>query len=142
MKFQTTKKIFAFIIMMMFFSLTQHAFSQKKSQKTIWACNCLSRDRGCSGLDKKYTKACRSYCIPHDGVKIIDRKNLVNDMAVNDVHHPGSQISFTPIILETDNSSKLFESKKSTLKFPNNSQTQFIQQREWKNTDTININSN
>lgn len=140
MKSQTTKKLFAFIIMMMFFGLTQHAFSQKKSQTTFWFCNCQRRDRGCGGLDKKDTKACRATCDGYCGVKVIDRKNLVNDMAVNDAHHPGSQISFTPIILETDNPSKLFENKK-ILKLKNNSQT-VIKQMEWGSVDAINTISN
>src|SRR5262249_50020651 len=129
MKTQTTEKLFALIIIIMLFGLTEHVSAQKKSQ-TIWSCNCLRRDDGCSGLNKKDTKACRATCSVYCGVKVIDRKILANDMALNDAHHAGSQISFVPIILESDNSSELFENKKNVQKLTNNSETQFTQQME------------
>lgn len=142
MKIQTTKKIFTFI-MMMFFGLTQFAFAQKKSQTQIWSCNCLSRDRGCGGLNKKDTKACRTACIVYCGVKVFDRKKMVNDIALTDPSHSATQSDFTPItILESNNSSKLFESKKSLLTLKDNSQTQFIPQMEWGSADAINSTSN
>jgi len=72
MKLQPTKKLFAFIIMMMFFGLTQFAFAQKKQcnpghacpsgyecingQCSLIFCNCSLRLYGCT------TSACEWYC--------------------------------------------------------------------------------
>ena len=55
MKSQTTKKLFAFIIVMMFLSLTQFAFAQKKC-RTCYDCLCGARGYGCT------TNACKTYC--------------------------------------------------------------------------------
>ncbi|HEX4375151.1 MAG TPA: hypothetical protein VHZ50_17730 [Puia sp.] len=74
------KKIFATIVMIMFFILPQLAFPQKCNPEKpcppgydcvdghckkieIWTCNCLARGYGCKG-----NPACLSYCAPHCGV--------------------------------------------------------------------------
>ena len=146
MKTQTTKKPFAFIIMMMFFSLTQFASGQKKCTSTtpcpagytcvngqcqviISVCHCATRGYGCYG-NPKCLNYCSGYCSFFSGKHVPVNGTDLTVISANPFSQSAT-ISFA-LTQSEKNSTKILDITAGSLKISVDSKMQqFIRQIEW-----------
>ena len=121
---------------MMVDSLTKNSPDKDVAFQHSYFCRCNYRDYGCTGANKK---ACIAYCGPRCGhvgsIQKISLKNTSPDIVF--------QSNFIPITIpkSEDNSTKLFESKRSFIRLPVNSKDQLIYEMEWHALDVNTLNS-
>ena len=145
MKSQTTKKLFAFIIIMMFFSLTQLANAQVHPDLNGggggYFCYCANIKVGCRG-NVNCVVFCTTACKPKT-IKII--RNPLGVTSFTTIYpnavSPSIMNSFVLHQSEEMNSLKLPDNKKNLLKLYDNSETQLIQRMEWDTPDINSLNS-
>src|SRR5258708_5117781 len=129
MKSQTTKRLFAFIIVMLSLSLTQFAFAQKcnpsypcpagyncaggKCKPATYYCQCASRGWGCGG-----DAACVYYCSYYCG-SVLEKPVPINDTSFANIssNHVSQFTTISFILPQSEkNSIKLFDVTAGSLK--------------------------
>ena len=139
---QLLKKLFAFIITVMFFSLKQFANGQvHPSLGGGYFCYCANVKLGCRG-NPNCVVFCSKACKPKT-IKII--RNPSNDSSFSTIYpnvvSKSNMISFELPQSKEMNLPKLFESKNTIRELPANSQSQSIRKLEWEALDIDALNS-
>ena len=122
MKMQTTKRLFALITAIIFFSFTQFASAQKA---TVYLCKCGTHRYGCGPTNSSCVAYCASRCRIADTT---EERFLIDSIALQ-----VSISTFIPsiILASSSDSSKLFENENSFIKLHVNSEVDSFMKWNW-----------